>query len=108
MDSTTLMTVLKEGVSASILAPNEARARVDLPPVAGGESPLSQQQYYSLEALAERDGPPGTPGPATAPDTIPEPDDPSSDTADTVSADDAAKRLGPLILASFTKALQNA
>lgn len=55
MDSVTQMSVLKEGVSASVMAPNEARKKVDLKPVKGGDAPLSQQQNYSLEALAKRD-----------------------------------------------------
>lgn len=42
-------------VGAGIKAPNEARAGFNLPPVSGGESPLMQQQNYSLEALAKRD-----------------------------------------------------
>lgn len=55
MDSVTQMSVLKEGVSAAIYSPNEARARIGLKPVKGGESPMAQQQNYSLEALAKRD-----------------------------------------------------
>ncbi|WP_287497946.1 phage portal protein [Pandoraea sp. CB10b_02] len=55
MDTETLYTVLGAGVKNSLLAPNEARRRVNLKPVTGGDSPLSQQQNYSLEALAKRD-----------------------------------------------------
>lgn len=55
MDSVTQMSVLKEGVGAAIFSPDEARARVGLPPVPGGASPYLQQQNYSLEALAKRD-----------------------------------------------------
>jgi HK97 family phage portal protein len=108
MDSTTMMTVLKDGVSASIVAPNEARARIDLPPVPGGESPLAQQQYYSLEALANRDAAPASPpvpGAAPAPDSIPEPADAATPEPDTIPEDDTAKRLAPLITASFREAL---
>ena len=109
MDSTTLMTVLKEGVSASILSPNEARARVDLPPVKGGESPLSQQQYYSLEALAERDAAPPSPGAApAAADSIPQPDGPSGAAPDTVPEDGSAKRLGSMISSRLLEALDYA
>jgi hypothetical protein len=43
------------------LSYNEARLRFwDAGPVAGGESPLAQQQYYSLEALSKRDAAPPT------------------------------------------------
>jgi HK97 family phage portal protein len=55
MDSTTLVATIRDAVGASILSPNEGRAKLDYKPVKGGESPLSQQQYYSLEALAKRD-----------------------------------------------------
>lgn len=55
MDQTSLMSTLKEGVAAGIMSPNEARRRVDLPPVDGGEGPYLQQQNYSLAALAKRD-----------------------------------------------------
>lgn len=54
MDAMTQMQVLKEGVGAGIMAPNEARRRVSLAPVAGGESPLMQEQNWSLADLAER------------------------------------------------------
>ena len=55
MDSTSLVNVVKEAVGAGVMAPNEGRAKFDLKPVAGGESPYLQQQNYSLEALAKRD-----------------------------------------------------
>lgn len=55
MDSVTQMSVLKEGIGAAVYAPNEARKKIDLPPVEGGDSPMSQQQNYSLAALAKRD-----------------------------------------------------
>lgn len=55
MDTATLYKTLGEGVKAAVLAPNEARKRVNKPPVAGGNSVYMQQQNYSLEALAKRD-----------------------------------------------------
>ena len=55
MDNTTLMTSLKDAVSAGVMAPDEARSKLDLKPVAGGSNPYLQQQNYSLEALAKRD-----------------------------------------------------
>jgi HK97 family phage portal protein len=55
MDSATQITMLKDGVSAAIYAPNEARAKVGLGAVEGGASPLMQVQNYSLAALAKRD-----------------------------------------------------
>ncbi len=53
MDSITQMEVLDK--SKGILAPNEMRRKLDLPPKAGGDSPMLQQQNFSLEALAKRD-----------------------------------------------------
>jgi HK97 family phage portal protein len=71
MDTSTQMTVLANGVKGVILSPNEARSRMNLPPVEGGDSPIAQQQNYSLAALAARDaaGPPqsGLAGPGALP-----------------------------------------
>jgi HK97 family phage portal protein len=55
MDSVTQIATLKDGVSAAVFAPNEARGRMSLPPVDGGDSPMIQQQNFSLAALAKRD-----------------------------------------------------
>lgn len=55
MDSATLTNALKEQVSAGIASPDEARARLNLPPTAGGATPYLQQQNFSLAALAKRD-----------------------------------------------------
>jgi len=55
MNMSGLVTMLKTAVDASLMAPNEGRRRINLGPVPGGDAPLSQQQNYSLEALAKRD-----------------------------------------------------
>jgi HK97 family phage portal protein len=57
---------LAKAVGGSLLAPNEARKQMDQKPLAGGDSIYLQQQYYSLEALSERDSndPFATPTPA--------------------------------------------
>lgn len=55
MDSITLIRTLAEGIKGQIYATNEARKRVNLPPVDGGDDVLAQQQNYSLAALAKRD-----------------------------------------------------
>jgi HK97 family phage portal protein len=72
MDTAALFKSNTEGVTGGWLAPNEARQRTNLPPVAGGASPMIQQQNYSLAALAKRDAkadpfPSSSPAPATAP-----------------------------------------
>jgi HK97 family phage portal protein len=77
MDSTTLVTTIRDAVGAGVMSPNEGRGKLDLKPVKGGESPYLQQQNYSLEALAKRD----TQDDPFAPKTPPAPP-PSTDPAD--------------------------
>jgi HK97 family phage portal protein len=55
MDAASQITTLKEAVGGSIFTVNEARKKVDQPPVSGGDSIWMQQQNYSLEALQKRD-----------------------------------------------------
>jgi HK97 family phage portal protein len=55
MDSQAQMEFVAKGIEKAIFSPNEARRFFDLKPVTGGESPMLQQQMFSLEALAERD-----------------------------------------------------
>jgi phage portal protein BeeE len=70
MDTETRTKAAADSIGAGALAPNEARYKYfGLGKVAGGESPYLQQQYYSLEALAQRDAenPLAAPTPAPAP-----------------------------------------
>jgi HK97 family phage portal protein len=55
MDTERRYKTYSAAVSSAILSPNEARAKENMPPVTGGESPYLQQQNYSLAALARRD-----------------------------------------------------
>lgn len=55
MNKTRKISYLKTGVTSGILSPNEARQELGYLPVSGGDSPMAQQQNYSLEALAKRD-----------------------------------------------------
>lgn len=55
MDTATLYKANNDAVGGGWMTPNEARRRVDLPPVIGGDTPYLQQQNYSLGALHERD-----------------------------------------------------
>jgi len=55
MDSTSKIDYLTKGTQGGIIAPNEARAELGYAPVMGGDTPLMQQQNYSLAALAKRD-----------------------------------------------------
>lgn len=78
MDSITQMEMLDK--SKGIMAPNEQRKKLDLHPKPGGDSPMLQQQNFSLEALAKRDAMADPFG--TAPPVVPEPIvDPANDNA---------------------------
>lgn len=75
MDSATQMDVLSKGVGGAILKPDEARRRLNLRPVPGGDTVYLQQQNFSLAALDKRDAKedpfatakPPAPAPTTAP-----------------------------------------
>lgn len=54
MDTESKFRMLSEAIKG-VMAPNEARRRVNLKPVEGGDSVYLQQQNFSLEALAKRD-----------------------------------------------------
>ena len=70
MDQPAQMKLLTDGVKG-VMAANEARRKINLKPVTGGDQVLSQQQNFSLEALAKRDAKDDpfetTPKAATAP-----------------------------------------
>jgi HK97 family phage portal protein len=84
MDSVTQVTAVRDAVGAGVMSPNEGRAKFDLKPVKGGESPYLQQQNYSLEALAKRDTQADPFAPKTPP--APKPAD-ATPPADTPPAD---------------------
>jgi HK97 family phage portal protein len=54
MDTATQYSTLAEGVRGGFLAPNEARAVVDLKPLTGGDTVYLQHQDYPIEALYDR------------------------------------------------------
>lgn len=55
LDTATRYEGYAKAIGAGWMAPNEARKAEGLAPVEGGDSPLIQQQNYSLAALAKRD-----------------------------------------------------
>lgn len=55
MDPTSRADINQKKIAAGYFAPNEARADENLPATQGGDSPMMQQQYYSLAVLAQRD-----------------------------------------------------
>lgn len=100
MDQATQIKTLTEGVKGGLWTPNEARSQVDAAPLAGGDTVYLQQQYYSLEALAERDAnaPFATPPPPAvpAPDKSAEPEtDDDEDDVQRFAADLIAYVLQP-------------
>jgi HK97 family phage portal protein len=55
MDAKTQLETIKIGIDASVFTPNNGRAKLNLPPIEGGDTVYMQQQNYSLAALAKRD-----------------------------------------------------
>lgn len=86
MDQATQVKTLAEGVKGSIYTPNEARRKMDLPPLLGGETVYMQQQNYSLAALDARDR--AAPAPSTSPD--PKPTDPGAPTEKVLGSSEPA------------------
>ena len=78
MDQATQINSLGAAVKNSITTPNEARQKLNKPPLIGGDTVYLQQQNYSIEALAKRDaqddpfnskeGPPAQDAPADTTD----------------------------------------
>ena len=79
MDTASQVNASGSAVGAGIMAPNEARFRLNLKPVKGGEFPVLQQQNWPLPALAERPAP-TMEQPNPAPDAQPQPQ-PANDNA---------------------------
>lgn len=73
MDTATRIKSTNEAVGGGWMAPDEARAKFGMLPVAGGASPYLQQQYWSLEQLSKR---------AAAPDGVPVKPEAPTDTPD--------------------------
>lgn len=74
MDSAASAEVVQKLINAGVLTPDEARARFNLEPKPGGDTPYLQEQNFSLAALAKRDAMPNpwlaskpAPAPAAAP-----------------------------------------
>ncbi|MGF6877372.1 phage portal protein [Paraburkholderia sp. MM5477-R1] len=79
MDTATMVKTLTDGVGGGIVAPNEARRKLNMKPVKGGQTPYLQQQNYSLAALDERDRNAPFAKPAPTPATTPTPALPAAD-----------------------------
>jgi HK97 family phage portal protein len=55
MDTATQVKTLTEGILGGLYKPDEARKKMDLVPVPGGDAVYLQQQNFSLAALSKRD-----------------------------------------------------
>ena len=89
MDSKNLAEVEGLKVQRGIASPNEARRKFNLAPADGGDSPMVQQQNYSLAALAKRDAGPDPFAKAPAPAPAPAADDEAASPEDVQRAIDA-------------------
>ena len=85
MDSAAKIDMLGKAVGGGFMKPDEARGKLRLDPVPGGDAVYLQQQNYSLAALARRDAQADPFGPAPAPQ---QPAPQESDDEDTESPDD--------------------
>jgi HK97 family phage portal protein len=92
-DSTSLTTSLSQQVNGGMRTPNEARERLDLNPIKGGDTPLIQGAMIPLERAIEEPKPPAAP---VAPQSPTLPPDESEEEDD---AEPAAKALRRLIVA---------
>jgi len=93
MDSPTMMDTISKGIGAGVMKPNEGRARLNLSPVKGGDTPYLQVQNYSLAALDKRDtAEPPPPSPPAQPITAPSREEPAGGGEDEDVSEDVAKR----------------
>jgi len=90
MDPATRFEAHNKKIAGGWVAPNEARREENMPPVPGGDSPLMQQQNYSLAALAKRDASDDPFGKASPPAAAPAPSPEPAATGDTQSARELA------------------
>ena len=71
MDTATKTKAAHDAIGAGAMTPNEARRKYfGLGPVPGGDTPYLQQQYVSLEALANRDLGVTAPAPPASPTVL--------------------------------------
>ena len=78
MDTFSKIEFYTKGLGSGIFSPNEARKEFGYLPVEGGESPMVQQQNYSLAALAKRDAMGFQEKPDVGTSVAPEPDAPNT------------------------------
>jgi HK97 family phage portal protein len=101
MDPKTRAETMDALVKAGILAPNEGRAREGLLPVEGGDSPMIQQQNFSLAALAKRDAQEDPFGTAKPEPALPAPEDEEDPEEDDDAAEEEARAFLDTIAKGF-------
>lgn len=94
MDTSTQIKTWGEAVSKGIMAPNEAREKINLPPVSGGDTPYLQQQNYSLAALDKRDSK-DDPFATNKPAVTPKPAQPAPGQQEQITPPEPQKALPP-------------
>jgi len=99
MDSATQIDTLGKGVSGRIMTNNEARKRLNLGPITGGDTIYMQQQDYSMAAIAARDAMDPL---AVQPATNPAPEEPEPTDEE---VDDQARALAAFFQKEMTSAL---
>lgn len=109
MDTQTMVTTLTAGVGGGILAPNEARKKLNQKPLKGGDTIYLQQQQYGIEALFERDRDkpfakptPATPAQSSVPANNEGPEDDDGEPAG--DADKALRALADTIINGLREA----
>jgi len=106
MDPVSRADAAEKRIRSGISAPNEERLKENMPPVDGGESPMIQQQNFSLAALAKRDAKPDPFASAQAPTAQPEmPALPAPDAAQSAAKEAEAYSV---FLNTIQKGLENA
>lgn len=95
MDTKSQMETYGIGTTKGIVAPNEARRKLNLKPVDGGDTPYLQEQNYPISSLAGRPAPTKGQSQPSTKEPVPEPRAP---------ADDDAKDLINLFIRGFSPA----
>lgn len=109
MDSPTRYERNNKAVAGGWLAPNEARLKENLEPVTGGDSPMMQQQNWTLTQLAERKAPVDSssvappPPPAPAPGDPPAPAEPEDGDEDDVEENQMAEMFARELIDGLVK-----
>lgn len=96
MDFAAMSDALGKATGAGIMAPNEARFKLNLKRTTGGDTPYLQQQNWPLAQLANRP-PPTVAAPVAPPAPAPAPATPADDSGD-------AKALAEALISKFTLA----